>query len=145
MKLVVQRVKSAQVSLENTGEVVGKIGKGLFVLVGVGGEDSEIQVKKIAEKLVNLRIMSDKDSKMNLSVLDTDSEILVVSQFTLYADISGGNRPSFTTAAKPEKAMGIYELFIAELKNLGVKAQTGKFGEYMNIHADLDGPVTILI
>jgi D-tyrosyl-tRNA(Tyr) deacylase len=126
------------------GEVVGKIGRGLFVLVGIKKEDTEGTAEILAEKLVKLRVMADKAGKMNLAVGDVGAELLVVSQFTLYADTSGGNRPSFIEAALPEDARGVYEHFVTTLKALGVKVETGKFGEYMEISAELDGPVTIL-
>lgn len=144
MKLVIQRVTEAQVKNLDTNNIVGKIGKGLFVLVGVGQEDSKIDAENLAEKLIKLRIMSDKEDKMNLSVKDVGGEILVVSQFTLYADTSAGNRPSFIKAAKPELGREIYEHFISKLKESGLNIQTGNFGAYMQIITVLDGPVTIL-
>lgn len=144
MKLVVQRVKEAKVKVSGTDEVVGKIGKGLLILAGVGKDDDSDKVKSLAEKISKLRIISDKNGKMNLSVKETDSEVLVVSQFTLYADTSGGNRPSFIDAALPEPAEAVFKEFITCLKDLGLKVQTGKFGGYMHISAVLDGPVTIL-
>ncbi|OGM08774.1 D-tyrosyl-tRNA(Tyr) deacylase [Candidatus Woesebacteria bacterium RBG_13_36_22] len=144
MKLVVQRVKEAQVRLIPSNEVIGKIGKGIFILVGVGRGDDINQIKSLAEKISKLRIISDKNGKMNLSVKETDSEVLVVSQFTLYADITGGNRPSFIGAALSDEAEKIYDEFVNCLKSLGLKVKTGKFGEYMEIYTILDGPVTIL-
>ncbi len=144
MKLVVQRVRKAQVKILPSNEVVGKIGKGVFILVGIGKGDNTAQAKILSEKVAKLRIISDENGKMNLSVKDTDSEILVVSQFTLYADTSGGNRPSFINAALPKEAEEIFNEFINNLKNLGLRVQTGKFGAYMEIEAIMDGPVTIL-
>src|SRR4030042_3993392 len=144
MKLVVQRVKEAQVRLIPSNEVIGKIGKGIFILVGVGRGDDINQIKSLAEKISKLRIISDKNGKMNLSVKETDSEVLVVSQFSLYADITGGNRPSFIGAALSDEAEKIYDEFVNCLKSLGLKVKTGKFGEYMEIYTILDGPVTIL-
>lgn len=144
MRLVIQRVKKAQVRVVKTDKVVGEIGKGLFVLIGVGEGDSLKDAGILADKLIKLRIMSDNNEKMNLSVKDVSAEILVVSQFTLYADTSGGNRPSFIKAAKPKIAMDVYEHFIFKLRELGVKVAAGEFGEYMEIDASLDGPVTIL-
>lgn len=149
MRLVVQRVNKASVSAKN--KVVGKIDKGLFVLVGVKEGDIEKDADVLAEKLAKLRIMADEKGKMNLSVNDLPAQagvgakILAVSQFTLYADTSKGNRPSFIKAAEPKLAKEIYEQFVGKLKELGIKVETGSFGEYMEIDAKLDGPVTILI
>jgi len=145
MRLVIQRVKSAKVGLEETGEVVGKIEKGLFVLVGFKKGDSRQDVEMVAAKLLKLRIMSDDQGKMNLSVHDANGEILVVSQFTLYANTKDGNRPSFIDAEGPDKANEFYEYFVDKLQESGVKVETGKFGEYMNIESLLDGPVTIVL
>lgn len=144
MKLVIQRVKEAKVTRVKDKNVVGQIGHGLFVLFGVKKGDSEKQAEVFAEKLVKLRIMSDSEDKMNLSVKDVKAKIIVVSQFTLYADTSGGNRPSFVNAEEPEKAKKIYEFFVEKLKGLGVDVQTGSFGDYMEIETVLDGPVTII-
>ncbi|MCH7641603.1 D-tyrosyl-tRNA(Tyr) deacylase [Patescibacteria group bacterium] len=141
MRLVVQRVKRGSVSVE--GSVVGKIGKGLFVLVGVAEGDTKKDTEVLAGKLAKLRVMADDKGKMNLSVKDVNGEVLVVSQFTLYADTSKGNRPSFIKAAKPEKAEKIYNHFVKKLIELGVKVETGEFGAYMEIDVKLDGPVTL--
>lgn len=143
MKLLIQRVKSAKVSVD--GRTVGEINKGLFILFGAGKDDSEKMVDTLAEKLLNLRIMSDSEDKINLSIQDTKGEILVVSQFTLYADTSGGRRPSFINAAPPELARELYDKFITKLKENGLKIETGKFGTYMEIEPILDGPVTIVL
>lgn len=143
MRCIVQRVSSALVSIN--GKVVGEIGKGLFVLVGIKEGDTEKDAEFLAEKLVKLRVMSDKEGKMNLTVSDVDSEILVVSQFTLYADTSGGNRPSFIEVARPDVAQPLYGYFVDQLRAKGVSAKTGKFGEYMDIKTTLDGPVTIVL
>ena len=145
MRLVIQRVKKASVRVSETGKIVGNIGQGLFVLFGVKEGDTEKEAEVLAEKLVKLRIMADDKGKMNLSVKDVDASVLVVSQFTLYADTSGGNRPSFIKAAKPELAERIYNHFVEKLLKLGVKVETGQFGEYMEINADLDGPVTLFL
>ncbi len=145
MKLVVQRVDNASVKVAETGKIAGEIGKGLFVLLGVGEEDGEKDVERLVEKLVKLRIMADKEGKMNLNIKDAGGEILLVSQFTLYADTSGGNRPSFIKAASPDKARDLYRLFVSKLVENGVPVKTGSFGEYMEISAELDGPVTILV
>jgi D-tyrosyl-tRNA(Tyr) deacylase len=152
MKLVVQRVKKAKVVRMSDEKVIGEIGKGLFVLVGFKKGDTEEAVKVLADKLSKLRVMSDGEGKMNLSIKDLPAQagvggkILVVSQFTLYADSKGGNRPSFINAEEPVKAKQLYGFFVDELKrNLPeVGIETGSFGDYMEIEADLDGPVTIL-
>jgi D-tyrosyl-tRNA(Tyr) deacylase len=144
MRLVVQRVKSAQVKSVSTEKVIGRIGVGLFVLIGVRKGDGEKDVEVLTQKLVKLRAMKDGADKMNLSIKEAGGEILVVSQFTLNADTSGGNRPSFINAEEPQKAKKLYELFVDKLKEEGVKVETGNFGDYMEIEAILDGPVTIL-
>lgn len=143
MKLVVQRVSSAKVVAG--GKETSSIGKGLFVLVGVKDGDTKKDAEFLAEKLAKLRVMSDKEGKMNLTVNDVGGEMLVVSQFTLYADTSGGNRPSFIHAARPEVAEPLYEYFVDKLKAQSVKVKTGEFGEYMEVSAVLDGPVTIIM
>lgn len=143
MKLVVQRVNKASVSVG--GKLVGEIKKGLFVLVGIKEGDTEREVKEMAEKLSKLRIMADGNGKMNLTASEAAADFLVVSQFTLLGDTTGGNRPSFLQAAEPEFAHKIYNLFVDELKRTGSRVSTGKFGEYMKINSELDGPVTILI
>jgi len=144
MKAVIQRVKSGKVMIND--QVVGQIGQGLVVLLGVKDGDTEKQVQFLARKIVNLRIFSDQQNKMNLSVKDIDGEVLVVSQFTLLADCQKGNRPSFIRAANPELAEGLYLKFIQELKKLGVvKVATGKFGAMMDVHLVNDGPVTIIL
>lgn len=143
MKLVIQRVSSASVS--TGGNVVGEIQKGLLVLVGVGQEDKPEIADALAEKLLKMRIMSDENDKMNLSIADIKNEILVVSQFTLYADTSGGNRPSFIKAAAPDLAKQVYEKFVENLRESGLKVETGLFGSYMHIKTNLDGPVTIIL
>jgi len=145
MRLVIQRVKEASVRVVGRDKIVGEIGNGLLILIGVGEGDNKKDAEAMAQKLSKLRIMSDTEGKMNLSVKDIEGEILAVSQFTLYADTSGGNRPSFIKAAKPVKAREIYDYFVVKLKDLGVKVKTGEFGSYMKIKAELDGPVTILL
>jgi len=148
MRLVVQRVEKAKVLRRdqdcNSWDKVGEINNGLLVLVGFKKGDSEEDVQMLAVKLSRLRVMSDEADKMNLSVKDADGKILVVSQFTLYADTSGGNRPSFIEAEEPKRANDLYELFVAKLKDAGLNIQTGSFGDYMKIEAILDGPVTVL-
>lgn len=144
MKLVIQRVNKAKVSRVDDGKTLGEIGLGLFVLVGFKKGDSEESVKLLADKLLKLRVMSDENDKMNLTVKDASGSFLIVSQFTLYADTSGGNRPSFIEAEEPVKAEKLYDYFIETLKSSGAKVETGRFGDYMKIDANLDGPVTIL-
>ena len=139
-----QRVEKAKVTRVDDGTVVGEIGKGLFVLVGFKKGDTEKDVEVLADKLSKLRVMSDADDKMNLSVSEVGGKMLIVSQFTLYADTSGGNRPSFIDAEEPEKAKKLYELFISKVKEKGITVETGSFGDYMKIESILDGPVTIL-
>lgn len=143
MRLVIQRVSKTSVKVGE--KVVGKISKGLFVLVGIKKGDGLEDAEVLAEKLYKLRVMADKEGKMNLTVSDVEGEFLVVSQFTLYADTSGGNRPSFIKAAEPAEAKKIYEYFLSKLKEKGAKVETGSFGEYMEIESLNDGPVTILL
>lgn len=143
MRLVIQRVSKARVSVGK--KIIGRVNKGLFVLVGVREGDKKKDAFFLAEKLAKLRVMSDENDKMNLSVKDVGAGILVVSQFTLYADTNKGNRPSFVKAANPLLAEELYNLFVDSLKNMDIRVETGKFGAYMNIKAELDGPVTIII
>ncbi len=143
MKLVVQRVERARVIRASDQKVVGKIGRGLFVLVGFKKGDTEETVEQTVSKLTKLRVMSDEKGKMNLSVKDSGGKLLIVSQFTLYADTSGGNRPSFIDAEDPAIAKKLYEFFINKIRGSGIEIETGSFGDYMQIEALLDGPVTI--
>ena len=143
MKLVIQRVKSA--SVESGGKITGSIGLGLFILIGINDTDILENAKKMAEKVYKMRLMRDGEDKMNQSVSDVDGEFLLVSQFTLYADTAGGNRPSFIHAARPELARPVYEMFVNTIRELGGKIAVGSFGNYMDIKADLDGPVTIVV
>lgn len=143
MRIVIQRVKSASVTVD--GEIVGKIGKGLLVLLGVSVDDSEKDADYLVEKSLNLRIFEDLDDKMNLSLLDITGEILVVSQFTLYGDTRKGRRPSFIDAAPPEKANRLYEYFVSEIRNKLLRVETGKFQAMMDVALVNDGPVTILL
>lgn len=144
MKLIVQRVEKAKVIRVSDQKMIGSIEKGLLILVGFKKGDKEETAELLADKLLKLRVMVDKEDKMNLSVIDTKSSILVVSQFTLYADTSGGNRPSFIDAEEPRRAKELYEFFIAKLKEKDLEIEIGSFGDYMKIEAILDGPVTIL-
>lgn len=125
------------------GDVVGRIGPGLVVFVGVREGDADADAEKLAAKLVQLRLFSDQAGKMNLSVLDVGGELLVVSQFTLYADTRKGNRPSYSAAAKPEIARQLYELFVKRCREKGVKVETGKFQAHMVVELVNNGPVTI--
>jgi len=127
------------------GKVVGEIGEGLNVLLGVGRGDTEEDVKKLAKKIVNLRIFEDSEGKFQHSLLDVKGEVLVVSQFTLYANVRKGRRPSFEEAEKPERAKELYEKFIEEVKTYGVKTESGVFGAMMEVHIINWGPVTIIL
>lgn len=143
MRAVVQRVKKSKVVID--GITVGEISQGLMVLLGVGKEDTEKDVTYLAEKIAGLRIFTDAEDKMNLSVQDIQGEILVVSQFTLYADCRKGKRPGFSDAALPDQAIPLYEMFVARLKEMGLTVATGEFGADMLVSIDNDGPVTILL
>ena len=143
MRAVIQRVKEARVEVE--GEVVGRIGEGMLILLGAGKDDTEEDVRYLAEKILALRIFEDPEGKMNLSVTDTSGQVLVVSQFTLYGDCRKGRRPSFDKAAPPETAERLYELFISEIRGRGVKVETGRFRAMMDVHLVNWGPVTLLL
>ncbi len=143
MRSVVQRVSSSSVTVD--GDVIGKIDKGLMVLLGVTHDDTSKDVDYMIDKILNLRIFEDEDDKMNLSLKDIDGELLVVSQFTLYGDCRKGRRPSFTNAAKPDLADKLYEEFIAKAKSQGLNVGTGQFGAHMMVDLTNDGPVTILL
>ena len=143
MRAVVQRVKKARVDVG--GRTVGEIGPGLLVFLGVGEDDSEKDCEYLANKVVHLRIFSDDQGAMNRSVLDTEGEALVVSQFTLWGDCRKGRRPSFIRAARPEKAREFYAEFIKILKGKGLRTATGEFQEMMDVHLVNDGPVTLLL
>ena len=147
MKVTLQRVSKATVTAKDTNKIVGKIDKGLFILLGIKRGDGQKQVDELVEKISKLRIMADEKEKMNLSIMDTkiadETEILLVSQFTLYANTKDGNRPSFIEAEEPKKAKELYEYFVKRLREKGIKVETGSFGDYMEISCILDGPVTI--
>jgi D-aminoacyl-tRNA deacylase len=143
MRAVVQRVTYASVTVE--GEVVGAIGKGLLVLLGVATDDTALEADRLAGKVARLRIFEAADGKLDLSVLDTGGEILVVSQFTLLADVARGNRPSFGRAARPDVAEKLVERFCAELREQGLAVETGVFGARMQVELVNDGPVTIVL
>lgn len=143
MKALVQRVAKASVSVND--KVVGKIGHGLVVFLGVAQGDSEEDARYLADKVVNLRIFANETGKFALSVLEVRGDILIVSQFTLLADLQKGRRPSFTQAAPPDIARKLYELFVGEVRSSGLKAETGLFQEHMLVEIHNDGPVTILL
>lgn len=143
MRAVVQRVSEASVSVE--GEVLGRIGPGLMVLIGVQEEDGEKDFQYIAEKVPHLRIFEDGQGKMNRSLLDMGGAVLAVSQFTLLGDARGGRRPSFIQAARPEKADPLYERLVACWRGQGIQVATGAFGAEMKVALVNDGPVTILL
>ena len=143
MKLVVQRVKEAKVEVDE--KVVGKINKGFLVLIGVTHEDEKEQADYLVKKLCNLRVFEDENGKMNLGLKDIEGELLIISQFTLYADCSNGNRPSFISAAKPDKANELYEYFCKECEKNNIKVEKGIFGADMKVSLINDGPVTIII
>ena len=143
MKALIQRVTSAKVTVDN--DIIGEIGRGWLVLLGVGKTDSGGEIPKLVEKLMDLRLFSDEDGKFNLSVKDVQGEILVVSQFTLYADCRRGRRPGFTDAADSQTARDLYERFVAELRSQMVKVATGSFGADMKISLVNDGPVTVML
>jgi D-aminoacyl-tRNA deacylase len=143
MRVVVQRVSRAQVTVR--GEVVGKIERGLLVLLGVAGTDKEADAEYLADKVAGLRIFEDEAGKMNLSVGDAGGAVLVVSQFTLYGDVRRGKRPSFDDAAPPEQARKLYEYFVERIRNAGLRCETGCFQEMMQVELVNDGPVTILV
>jgi len=143
MKALLQRVNSASVSIG--GEVVGRIGRGLVVFVGVANGDTEKDAEYLAQKTVSLRIFSDEAGKFNLSALDVRAELLVVSQFTLLSDTKKGRRPSFTQAAPPPQAEGLFEEFVRQVSATGLRVETGRFQAYMQVEILNDGPVTIML
>lgn len=147
MRALIQRVSTASVQVENT--IIGSIEKGLLVLLGVHAEDTQKPISYLAEKLIHLRIFEDEKGKMNKSLIDVQGDLLVVSQFTLYADTSQGRRPSFIHSAKADKAKNLYDEFLLELrrllKNHETKLETGEFGADMAVSLINDGPVTLLL
>ncbi len=143
MRAVVQRVSHAQVSVN--GEITGQIGLGLLVLLGVGRDDTEEDASYLVRKIAGLRIFEDDRGKMNRSVLEAGGNVLVVSQFTLYADVRRGNRPSFDAAALAEKARQLYEFFVEQVRAAGIVCATGRFQEMMKVELANEGPVTILL
>jgi D-tyrosyl-tRNA(Tyr) deacylase len=143
MKALIQRVTLANVSV--CGEVVGSIGNGLCVLIGMAAGDSEKDIEYLVQKTVGLRIFADESGKFNLSVLDVKGELLLVSQFTLIADTKKGKRPSFINAAPPEEAERLFNEFVRQSKLSGLKVETGRFQQYMQVEIHNDGPVTIML
>lgn len=141
MKAVIQRVTQAEVSV--AGQSKGRIGKGYLVLLGIGAEDTPADVSRIAEKMLKLRIFSDEAGKINRSLADVGGELLIISQFTLYADCRHGNRPNFLLAAKPDVAQALYEQFVAYCRERVETVQTGVFGADMQVSLVNDGPFTI--
>lgn len=143
MKIVIQRVTEANVKVE--GKIVGEISKGLLLLIGIDEEDDKADADWLVQKILNLRIFGDEEAKLNLSATDISGEILCISQFTLIADYKKGNRPSFIKAAKPDKAIPLFEYFKTEIAKSGLKTESGIFGADMKVSLLNDGPVTIVM
>ncbi|GLI58202.1 D-aminoacyl-tRNA deacylase [Propionigenium maris DSM 9537] len=143
MKSVIQRVSQASVTIDNV--VVGEIQKGFMILLGITHTDTEKDVKWMVDKITGLRVFEDENGKMNLSLEDVGGELLIVSQFTLYGDARKGRRPSFIDAARPEKAIPLYEKFVEMAREKGVKVATGEFGADMKVSLINDGPVTLIV
>jgi D-tyrosyl-tRNA(Tyr) deacylase len=143
MKIVLQRVREASVSVDN--EIIGRIASGMLILLGVGKDDAPADVDSLVEKVSQLRIFEDEQGKMNLSAGDVRGEFLVVSQFTLYGDCRKGRRPSFDAAADPQKGEALYNLFVDQLKAKKFKVETGRFRAMMDVALVNDGPVTFII
>ncbi len=143
MRALIQKVSRASVTVDGT--VVGQIDRGLLVLTGVKRDDDEGDIRYIADKLVNLRIFEDVDGKMNKSALDVGADLLLISQFTLYADCRRGRRPSFIEAAPPEQSEPLYETLVSHVQQYGLRVATGVFGAHMDVELVNDGPVTILL
>lgn len=143
MRIVLQRTTGASVSAD--GRIVGKIGVGYVLLFGVGHDDSEDDCRRLADKIINLRIFSDKNGKINLSLADVGGSLLIIPQFTLYADCRKGNRPNFIQAAKPDHANRLYEYFTAYCREKGQSVETGSFGADMKVELLNDGPFTLVL
>ena len=143
MRALIQRVTQASVTVD--GEVLGQIGPGLVVFLGVAETDSQDEIDYIVSKVVNLRIFSDSEGRFNLSALDVDAQLLAVSQFTLYGDTRRGRRPSFSRAAAPEEAAGLFADTLDAFRETGLTVETGRFQAYMNVSLNNDGPVTIML
>jgi len=142
LRALIQRIKKGSVSVDDK-VVAGEIGTGFMVFLGVGHEDTQEKAELLAKKIANLRVFGDQDGKMNLSILDIKGQVIVVSQFTLFADTRKGNRPSFINAANPEKANTLVDYFSDQLRTLGIPTQQGKFAAHMMVSLINDGPVTI--
>ena len=142
MRALVQRVTRASVAVE---QVVGRIEKGLVVFVGIGQDDEDEDARYVVEKVVNLRIFDDEDGRFDVSALDAAAQLLVVSQFTLYADVRKGRRPSFTDAASPEKAHALFERTVGLFRETGLQVETGRFQQRMVVDIQNDGPVTLMV
>ena len=145
MRVCVQRVRRAKVTLVGTGEITGEIGQGLLVLLGVKTTDTEEEAKFLAGKVASLRVFEDEHGKMNLGLGEVGGQMLVVSQFTLYGDCRKGRRPSFVEAARPEKAVPLYNLFVDEVRKQGIAVATGEFQQEMAVELVNDGPVTLIL
>ena len=145
MKAIIQRVSKASVEVDNPPKTTGAINQGILILLGLGKNDTVDTVQKMTSRIPRMRIFDDNQGKMNLSLTDVGGEILVVSQFTLYADTDQGLRPSFTNACEPTKAKEVYERFISELRYAGIKTETGIFGARMNVKSENNGPVTFIM
>ena len=143
MRAVVTRVSEASVTID--GAAVGQIGRGFLILLGIGPDDTEKEATRLAEKILSLRVFCDENGKMNLGLDAVGGQVLVISQFTLYGDVHHGRRPSFTGAALPDKAIPLYELFLAECARLGYVPQHGQFGADMKVSSVNDGPVTLWV
>ena len=143
MKALVQRVSKASVTVD--GEIVGSIGRGLVVLVGVAVDDTEKDVHYLADKVAQLRIFSDEEGKFNISAMESNGEMLLISQFTLLADTRKGRRPSFIDAAPPQQAESLFNLFVERMRSTGLKVETGRFQQHMLVEIYNDGPVTIVL
>lgn len=143
MRIVLQRVSSASVKVD--GEICGKIGNGYLILLGVGEGDTDEDCRRLADKIINLRIFADENDKINLSLDSVGGSLLVVSQFTLYADCRKGNRPNFTQAAKPDEAERLYNYFVDYCRSKGQTVETGVFGADMKVELLNDGPFTIVL
>jgi D-tyrosyl-tRNA(Tyr) deacylase len=143
LRAVVQRVKESQVKVDD--EVIGSIDEGLLIFLGIGNEDSMDDIDYLIDKVINLRIFEDVDGKMNLSALDLEKDIMVVSQFTLYGDCRKGRRPSFFDAAPPDKAERLYDVFVNKINDYDLNIETGEFQAMMDVDLINDGPVTLLI
>ncbi|HET7467130.1 MAG TPA: D-aminoacyl-tRNA deacylase [Candidatus Dormibacteraeota bacterium] len=146
MRIVAQRAASGSVSWEDDGaSKVAAIGPGLVLLVGAGPEDDEAIVRRMADKLIDLRIFADEAGRMNLSLIDVSGEALIVSQFTLFADMSRGRRPSLLGAGDPKRAEDLYQAFVSRFRERGIGTQTGSFGAVMRVSIENDGPVTLVL